>query len=128
MSIYPNATEKDLNIIRNLAEQQINQRDLENENRILKQTHDIKLAGNLSPVTKNLDTINENTKKFGEIVKKSDVEDGNGQKPGIENLFGTQSIRDTLALMRRSKFFLIWRKINGDVFWKDVFIQPLREK
>ena len=52
MSIYSNLTEKDLIILRNLAEQQKNQRALKIKNRILKQTHDIKLAVSFSPITK----------------------------------------------------------------------------
>ena len=44
MSIYSNVTELDLNILRNLAEQHKNQRAVKNKNRILKQTHDEKLA------------------------------------------------------------------------------------
>ena len=63
MSIYSNVTEQDLINLRKLAEQQKNQRDEKINNRILKQTHDLKLAESLSPVTEKLDTINENTKK-----------------------------------------------------------------
>ena len=53
MSIYPNVTEQDMNNLRKLAEQQKNQRALKIKNRILKQTHDVKLAESLSPITKN---------------------------------------------------------------------------
>ena len=42
MSIYRNVTKQDLNNLRKLADQQRNQRALKIENRILKQTHDIK--------------------------------------------------------------------------------------
>ena len=83
MSIYSNVTEKDLNILRELAEQQKEQQAHKIKNRILK-THDIKLAENLSPITKNLDTINESPKQLGEVVKKSEVEDGNTRTPAIE--------------------------------------------
>ena len=44
MSIYPNVTEQDLHNLRKLAEQQKNQRAEKIKNRILKQTHGIKLA------------------------------------------------------------------------------------
>ena len=44
MSIYSNVTEQDLINLRKIAEQQKNQRTEKIENRILKQTHDIKLA------------------------------------------------------------------------------------
>ena len=55
MSIYSNVTEQDLINLRNLAEQQKNQRALKIKNRFLKQTHDIKLAESLSPITKILE-------------------------------------------------------------------------
>ena len=101
MSIYSKITEHNLIILRKLAEQQKNQRALK-----IKQTHDIKLAESLSPITKNLDTISAGTKHLGELVEKSDVEDGNTQTPVLENITGTQTLRDTLSLMQRSKFFL----------------------
>ena len=90
MSIYSNVTEQDMINLRKLAEQQRSQRALKIRNRILKQTHDIKLAESLSPITKKLDTINESTKKLAETPKKSDVEDGNTQTPAIKNKIGTQ--------------------------------------
>ena len=71
MSIYSNVTEQDLIDLRKLAEQQKNQRALKIKNRILKQTHDIKLAESLSPITKNLSEVNESTKKLGEVFKAS---------------------------------------------------------
>ena len=89
-----------------LAEQQKSQRALKIKNRILKQTHNVKLAESLSPITKKLDTINESTKKLAETLKNLDVEDRNSQTPAIKNIIGTQSLRDTLALMKRSKIFL----------------------
>ena len=71
MSIYSNVTEQDLDILRKLAQQQKEQRALKIKNRILKQTHDIKLAESLSPITKKLDTINESTQKVGDIIKET---------------------------------------------------------
>ena len=53
MSIYPTVTEKDLINLRKLAEQQKKQRAKKIKNRILKQTHEFKLAESLSPITKN---------------------------------------------------------------------------
>ena len=106
MSIYSNVTEQDLINLQKLAEQQKNQRALKFKNRILKQTHDIKLAEGLSPITKKLDVIIESTKQLGEVVKKSDVEDGNTQTPAIENITGTQPLRDTLSLMKGSQNLL----------------------
>ena len=69
MSVYSNVTEQDLIHLRILAEQQKEQRALKIKNRILKQTHDIKLAESLSPITKKLDTINKSTKEIGEVTK-----------------------------------------------------------
>ena len=54
MSIYPDVTEQDLFNLSELAQQQKNQRTEKIKNRILKQTHDLKLAENLSPICKKL--------------------------------------------------------------------------
>ena len=52
MSIYSNVTEQDLINLRKLSEQQKEQRSPKiKKKRILKQTHDIKLAESLSPIT-----------------------------------------------------------------------------
>ena len=75
MSIYSNVTEKDLENLRKLANQQKNERALKIKNRILKQTHDIKLAESLSPITKKLATINESTQKISDIIKESNSND-----------------------------------------------------
>ena len=71
MSIYANVTAQDLDNLRKLAEQQKNQRALKIKNRVLKQTHDIKLAESPSPITKKLD---ETTKNLSDIIKKSNSE------------------------------------------------------
>ena len=71
MSIYSNVTEQDLENLRKLAQQQKEQRALKIQNRILKQTHDVKLAESLSPIAKKLDEVNKSTQEVGEIVKKS---------------------------------------------------------
>ena len=57
--------------LRKLADQQKNQRALKIKKRILKQTHDIKLAESLTPITKKLDEINQSVKKIGEAIKES---------------------------------------------------------
>ena len=129
MSVYPNVTKQDMINLRKLADQQKNQRALKIKNRILKQTHDEKLAETLSPINKKLDyvnnTINESTKQ---LVKKSDIVDGNTQTPAIQNIIGTQSLRDTLALTKRSNnFFKLEEKHNGDVFWNGVFFNHLEK-
>ena len=63
MSVYSNVTEQDLINLRKLAEQQKEQRALKIKNRILKQTHDIKLAESLSPITEKLDEVKKLLKK-----------------------------------------------------------------
>ena len=71
MSLYSNVTEEDLINLRKLAEEERNERALKIKNRILKQTHDKKLAESLSPVTKNLDEVKETTEELGDVNKKS---------------------------------------------------------
>ena len=61
MSIYPNVTQEDLNKLSQLAEQQKEQRANKIKNRILKQTHDEKLAETFKPITNKLEKINETT-------------------------------------------------------------------
>ena len=51
MSIYSNVTEQDSINLRKLAEQQNYQWAEKTKNRFLKQTHDVKLAERLSPIT-----------------------------------------------------------------------------
>ena len=74
MSIYSNVTQQDLDNLRKLAEQQKEQRALKIENRILKQTHDVKLAESYSPITKKLEEVNKSTKEIGEVIKGSNSE------------------------------------------------------
>ena len=74
MSSYSDVTQKDLDNLRKLVEQQKEQRALKIKNRILKQTHDVKLAESLSPITKKLDTIIESIKKISEVIKESNSE------------------------------------------------------
>ena len=54
MSIYSNVTEQDLNNLSELVEQQKEQRAVKIKNKILKETHENKLAESLSPITKKL--------------------------------------------------------------------------
>ena len=98
MSIYSNVTEQDLENLRKLAEQQKNQRAEKIKNRILKQTHDIKLAESLSPITTKLDNINENTKKVGDIILKE-----------------SNSKVDIKALPNSSKFSISMRQMIGSL-------------
>ena len=135
MSVYSNVTEQDLDNLRKLAEQQKNQRALKVKNRILEQTHDEKLAETLSPIIKKLDEIKKTTqeslssitKQLGEIVKKSEVEDGKTQTPAIENITISNSLRDTLSFMRKSKNFFKLEQDGKKVLWNKEPIIPLGE-
>ena len=80
MSILSNVTEQDLINLRKLAEQQKNQRAKKFKNRILKQTHDVKLAESLSPITKKLEEVNKPTKKLGDVINESNSENENNQE------------------------------------------------
>ena len=73
MSIYSNVAEQDLNNLRELADQQKNERALKIKNRLLKQSDEIKLSESLSPIFKKLDEVNESNQKVGEIVKGSNT-------------------------------------------------------
>ena len=93
MSIYSNVTEQDLDNLRKLAEQQKEQRALKIKNRILKQTHDKKLAESFSPITDKITdkidevnkSINESTQELGDVIKKSQPAIENTPQPAIEN-------------------------------------------
>ena len=91
MSIYSNVTEQDLDNLRKLADQQKEQRALKIKNRILKQTHDLKLAESLSPITERLDKVKESTEKLGDVIKESQPKT---PQLAIENNPINQSIED----------------------------------
>ena len=63
MSIYSNVTEEDMIILRKLADQQKQERAFKFKDRISKQTHDVKLAESLSPITKKLDDVKKSNKE-----------------------------------------------------------------
>ena len=103
MSIYSNVTEQDLINLRKLAEQQKEQRALKIKNRILKQTHDIKLAESLSPITKKLD---ETTKEVVNILKESNSENKNNQEiVPFENELEDENIQTNLRALPNSSIF-----------------------
>ena len=79
--------------LRKLAEQQKNQKALKMKNRFLKQTHDVKLAESLSPITKKIDTINENTKKTSEETNESN------SKVDIKSLPNSSKISNSMRQM-----------------------------
>ena len=89
MSIYSNVTEQDLSNLYKLADQQKNQRALKIKHRILKQTHDERLAESLSPITDKKEevnkSINESTQKLGDVIEKSQPAIEYTPQPAIEN-------------------------------------------
>ena len=106
MSIYSNVTEKDLDNLRKLAQQQKEQRALKIKNRILKQTHDVKLAESLNPITKKLDEVNKSTKELGEIVKESSSENANNQEiVPVGNESEDENIQTSLRALPNSSMF-----------------------
>ena len=116
MSIYSNVTEQDWINLRKLAEQQKNERALKIKNRILKQTHDDKLAKSFSPITERLDKVNKSTQEVGEIIKKS--------QPAIENSTISRSLPDTLTHLKVNKnFFKLVEQNDGKVFWNKIPIK-----
>ena len=117
MSIYSNVTEKDLDNLRKLANQQKEQRAFEIKSRILKQTHDVKLAESLSPITKKLDTINESTKKISDVIKDSNSEKLIKALPNSSNF--SISLRQMLGSLMNSKNSL---KITQDESGKANFL------
>ena len=133
MSIYSNVTEQDLDNLRKLAQQQKNQKDLKIKNRILKQTHDVKLAESLSPITEKLDETNKN---LSDVIKEStQLAIEKTPQPAIENtptiqpaIKNTQtqpgvlyevSLENTLTNMKKKEkgFFKITEDDNGQRFW-----------
>ena len=101
MSIYSNVTEEDLSNLRKLAEQQKEQRAIKFKNRILKQTHDIKLAGSLSPITEKLD---DTTKKLGDVFKKSNSENNQEIVP-VEIESEDENIKTNSRVLPNSAIF-----------------------
>ena len=79
--------------LRNLAEQRKNQHDLKNKYRFLKQTQNIKIAENLSPITKKVEEVNEPAKNLGNVNEKSQSEN-NIPQPTIEHTAPYQPIEN----------------------------------
>ena len=135
MSIYSNVTEQDLDNLRELAEQQKNERALKIKNRILKQTHDVKLAENLSPITKKLDevnkytreslspisnkldNINESTQKVDDIIKESNT---------VKEIVPSTLLKDTFESLENTNTSLKLNKNeDGDYKFLDTIIKPI---
>ena len=101
MSIYSNVTQKDLDNLRKLADQQKEQRATKIKNRILKQTHDVKLAERLSPITKKLDEVNKSTQEVGDKIKESNSKIDLEALPNSSNF--SNSMREMIGSLMRSK-------------------------
>ena len=114
-----------------LADQQKNERALKIKNRILKQTHDVKLAESLSPITKKLDEVNRSTQQsLSPIDKKLDTINESTQKVGEiiqeKNSYPDTLFEDTLDKMKNNiGFFNIEEKEDGENFSNGV---PVKKK
>ena len=153
MSIYSNVTEQGLINLRKLAEQQKNQRALKIKKRILKQTHDVKLAESLSPNTKRLDKVKESSEKLRDVVEESqpktpqlaientpqpaieNIQDDTQPQPPIENdqddtqpdILCDVSLENTLTNMKEKQkgFFKMEENQNGQRFWIGIPVEIL---
>ena len=125
MSIYSNVTEKDFDNLRKLAGQQKNERALKIKNRILKQTHDIKLAESLSPITKKLDEATNNLEKAITDNPNTILLNSESQTPAVENITVSDSLRDTLSFMKKSNNFFKLEQDGKKLFWNKIPIIPL---
>ena len=106
MSIYSNVTDQDLINLRKLAQQQKEQRALKIKNRILKETHDVKLAESLSPITKKLDKINKSTKKIRKVINPSNSENEDNQEIfPVEIESEDENIQPNLRALPNSSMF-----------------------
>ena len=123
MSIYSNVTEKDLNNLPKLADQQKNERAIKIKNRISKQTHDIKLAESLSPITKKLDEVKESFQEAKPEATQLAI--ANTQTPAIENPIVSNQLRDTLSYMKKAKIFFKLEQDGNRVIWNKFPIIPL---
>ena len=120
MSIYSNVTEQDLINLRKIAEQQKNQRAIKIKNRILKQTHDVKLAESLSPITKKLDEANKSTQEtFAPNTKKLDtinesIKESNSENNKEISITPSILLKDTIKTLSETPTSLKINKDNED--------------
>ena len=111
MSIYSNVTEQDLINLPKLAEQQKSHRAEKIKNRILKRTHDVKLAESLAPITEKIDEVNKSTQKVGDIIKESNSKINLQHLPNRSK--SSNSMRQMLGSLMNSRNSL---KITQDEF------------
>ena len=138
MSIYSNVTEQDLDNLRKLAQQQKEQRARKIKNRILKQTHDIKLAESLSPITKKLDEVKKTSQELGDVIKESKPEtpqlaienikpiSRNSESQTPKLVSASDELVKTFSKMNDSKnFFKVIRDAEGNFSWNNKEVIPL---
>ena len=68
-----------------MTEEQKNQSALKTKNKVLKQTHDKKLAQIFSPITRELTEVIDSTKKLVEVFEKSKPENKTPNQLAIKN-------------------------------------------
>ena len=122
-----------MNNLRKLAEQQKNQRALKIKNRSLKQTHNIKLAESLSPVTKKLDEVKETIQKIGDVFNetpqpseniKTFLQNSHSQTPKLVS--ASDELVKTFRIKNDSKnFFKVIRDAEGKLSWGGKEVIPL---
>ena len=138
MSIYSNVTEQDLDNLRKLAQQQKEQRALKIKNRILKQTHDKKLAEFLSPITEKLDEVKKTTQELGDVMKESKPKtpqlaienikpiSRNSESQTPKLVTASDELAKTFSKMNDSKiFFKVIRDAEGNFSWNNKEVIPL---
>ena len=85
-------------------------------------------------IIEKLDIVHETTKRLGEIVKKSDVENDDIQTLAIEKIRNDiqpvvqydTALENTQSIMKKQKrFFEIEERANGDLSWKIIPIEVL---
>ena len=119
MSIYPNVTKEDLINLSKLADQQKEQKASKIKTRILKQTHDEKLAETFKPITNKLEKVITATEKIDPTFITFQ-----NQLP--EGVTVSDSLIQSFAFMNKSKnFFKTIRNTEGKLTWNGVIIKPL---
>ena len=89
----------------------------------MKQTHDVRLAESLSPITKKLDEVRDDFKESKPETPQLAI--ANTQTPAIENTRVSNSLRDTLSFMKKSNNFFKLDQIGNEVFWNNNHIKAL---
>ena len=128
MSIYSNVTEKDLDNLRKLADQQKNERALKIKNRILKQTHDIKLAESLSPITNKLDKISNTAQEsLPPISQKLDTINKSIKEIMDEKeIIPSDQLKDTIESLKNTNTSLkLNQNEDGNYKILDTIIKPI---